>query len=107
MRNAVELYYHQHNAAYPGAKKYTDGTASPRRLSGHGVRQSADALQRGDREDQHHQDRHVQVRAVPEEGRPAQPVQRAGDHQDDIATTDISAATSSGPRLEVLREDGG
>ncbi len=27
LRNAVEMYYHQHNAAYPGAKKYTDGTA--------------------------------------------------------------------------------
>jgi prepilin-type N-terminal cleavage/methylation domain-containing protein len=26
MRNAVELYYHQHNAVYPGAKKQTDGT---------------------------------------------------------------------------------
>jgi len=27
MRNAIELYYHQHNASYPGAKKHTDGTA--------------------------------------------------------------------------------
>jgi len=27
MRNAIELYYHQHNATYPGAKKYTDGAA--------------------------------------------------------------------------------
>ncbi len=27
MRNAVELYYHQHSAVYPGAKKYTDGSA--------------------------------------------------------------------------------
>ena len=27
LRNAIELYYHQHNASYPGAKKETDGTA--------------------------------------------------------------------------------
>ena len=27
MRNAIELYYHQHSATYPGAKKHTDGTA--------------------------------------------------------------------------------
>lgn len=26
LRNSVELYYHQHNGAYPGAKKHTDGT---------------------------------------------------------------------------------
>jgi prepilin-type N-terminal cleavage/methylation domain-containing protein len=26
MRNSIELYYHQHNAVYPGAKKQTDGT---------------------------------------------------------------------------------
>jgi prepilin-type N-terminal cleavage/methylation domain-containing protein len=26
LRSAVELYYHHHNAAYPGAKKSTDGT---------------------------------------------------------------------------------
>jgi prepilin-type N-terminal cleavage/methylation domain-containing protein len=25
LRNAVELYYHQHGAVYPGAKKHTDG----------------------------------------------------------------------------------
>ena len=25
-RNSVELYYHQHNNIYPGAKKHTDGT---------------------------------------------------------------------------------
>lgn len=28
LRNAIELYYHQHNNVYPGAVK-TDGTASP------------------------------------------------------------------------------
>jgi general secretion pathway protein G len=27
MRNAIELYYHQHGAVYPGAKKQTDGSA--------------------------------------------------------------------------------
>ena len=27
LRSSVELYYHQHNGAYPGAKKTTDGTA--------------------------------------------------------------------------------
>lgn len=27
LRNAIELYYHQHNAVYPGAHKCTDGTA--------------------------------------------------------------------------------
>jgi prepilin-type N-terminal cleavage/methylation domain-containing protein len=27
LRNALELYYHQHNAFYPGARKHTDGTA--------------------------------------------------------------------------------
>lgn len=26
LRNAVELYYHQHGAVYPGAKKQTDGS---------------------------------------------------------------------------------
>jgi len=26
LRSAVELYYHQHNGAYPGAKKDTDGS---------------------------------------------------------------------------------
>jgi len=26
MRNAIELYYHQHGATYPGAKKFTDGS---------------------------------------------------------------------------------
>ncbi len=26
LRNAVELYYHQHGAIYPGAKKNTDGS---------------------------------------------------------------------------------
>jgi len=25
LRNAVELYYHQHGATYPGAKRHTDG----------------------------------------------------------------------------------
>jgi len=28
MRNAVEIYYHQHGAVYPGARKHTDGTAA-------------------------------------------------------------------------------
>ena len=28
MRNAIELYYHQHNQVYPGARK-ADGTAGP------------------------------------------------------------------------------
>ena len=28
MRNAIELYYHQHNSVYPGARK-NDGTAGP------------------------------------------------------------------------------
>lgn len=28
MRNAVELYYHQHNNRYPGAYKETDGTTA-------------------------------------------------------------------------------
>jgi prepilin-type N-terminal cleavage/methylation domain-containing protein len=27
LRNAIELYYHQHNAVYPGAVKQTDGAA--------------------------------------------------------------------------------
>ncbi len=27
MRNAIELYYHQHGAVYPGAKKITDGSS--------------------------------------------------------------------------------
>ena len=27
MRNAIEMYYHQHSATYPGAKKHTDGVA--------------------------------------------------------------------------------
>lgn len=27
LRNSIELYYHQHGATYPGAKKHTDGTA--------------------------------------------------------------------------------
>lgn len=27
LRNSIELYYHQHNGAYPGEKKHTDGTA--------------------------------------------------------------------------------
>jgi general secretion pathway protein G len=27
-RNAIELYYHQHNNAYPGATKHTDGSAT-------------------------------------------------------------------------------
>ncbi len=27
MRNAIELYYHQHGAVYPGSKKHTDGSA--------------------------------------------------------------------------------
>ena len=27
MRNAIEMYYHQHGANYPGAKKHTDGAA--------------------------------------------------------------------------------
>jgi general secretion pathway protein G len=26
LRTAIELYYHQHNGVYPGAKKETDGT---------------------------------------------------------------------------------
>ena len=28
LRNAVELYYHQHNSKYPGSTKQTDGTAT-------------------------------------------------------------------------------
>jgi hypothetical protein len=28
MRNAIELYYHQHDSKYPGATKQTDGTAT-------------------------------------------------------------------------------
>ncbi len=28
LRNAVELYYHQHDSKYPGATKHTDGTAT-------------------------------------------------------------------------------
>jgi prepilin-type N-terminal cleavage/methylation domain-containing protein len=27
LRNAVELYYHQHDSKYPGSTKHTDGTA--------------------------------------------------------------------------------
>ncbi len=28
MRNAIELYYHQHNSTFPGAVRETDGTAA-------------------------------------------------------------------------------
>jgi general secretion pathway protein G len=28
MRNAIELYYHQHNNVYPGAKHFTDGSTT-------------------------------------------------------------------------------
>ena len=28
LRNAIELYYHQHGAIYPGAKNYTTGAAA-------------------------------------------------------------------------------
>ncbi len=28
LRNAIEIYYHQHGAVYPGARKHTDGTAT-------------------------------------------------------------------------------
>lgn len=28
LRGAIELYYHQHKAVYPGAKKHTDGSAA-------------------------------------------------------------------------------
>jgi len=29
MRNAIELYYHQHNSKYPGAVDHTDGDGAP------------------------------------------------------------------------------
>ncbi len=29
MRNAVELYYHQHNSSYPGSVDHTDGSGAP------------------------------------------------------------------------------
>ncbi len=41
MRNAVELYYHQHGGVYPGAVKQTDGSA----VSSAGEAQTAFAAQ--------------------------------------------------------------
>ncbi|MBM3316416.1 MAG: type II secretion system protein [Candidatus Eisenbacteria bacterium] len=98
MRNAVELYYHQHNAVYPGAKKHTDGSnvASATEAAAAFVAQmtlysAADGTTSNTKTTTHKYGPYLK------KGLPANPFTSGqSDLLCDIATADISVAASSG-----------
>ena len=97
MRNSVELYYHQHNAAYPGARKYTDGSAA-------GTTAEADTAfikqltlySAVTGKTNNSKDTTYKYGPYLKKGVPKNPFNELATVKTDITTTDISAATSSG-----------
>jgi general secretion pathway protein G len=97
LRSAVELYYHQHNAIYPGAKKYTDGsnvgstaeadTAFVKQLSLYSAATGKTSVTKSDT---------YKYGPYLKKGLPRNPFNDLATIKTDITTTDISAATSSG-----------
>jgi prepilin-type N-terminal cleavage/methylation domain-containing protein len=97
LRNSVELYYHQHNAIYPGAKKYTDGgnvstgaeadTAFVKQMTLYSAATGKTSTSRSDT---------YKYGPYVKKGLPKNPFNDLIAVKCDITTTDISAATSSG-----------
>jgi prepilin-type N-terminal cleavage/methylation domain-containing protein len=97
LRSSVELYYHQHNAAYPGAKKCTDGsnvgttaeadTAFVKQLTFYSAATGRTNTSKTDT---------YKYGPYVKKGLPKNPFNELATIKTDITTTDISAATSSG-----------
>jgi hypothetical protein len=97
LRSSVELYYHQHNAIYPGAKKYTDGssvgttaeadTAFVKQMTLYSAATGKTAVTKTDV---------YKYGPYLKKGLPKNPFNDLTNCKTDITTTDISAATSSG-----------
>ena len=97
LRNSVELYYHQHNAIYPGAKKYTDGsnvstgaeadTSLVRQMTLYSATSGKTSTTR---------DATYKYGPYVKKGVPKNPFNDLSTVKCDIPTTDISAASSSG-----------
>ena len=97
LRNSVELYYHQHNAVYPGAKKHTDGSnvtttaeadsAFTKQLTFYSAATGKTSTTKTDV---------YKYGPYLKKGIPKNPFNDLLTVNADITTTDISAATSSG-----------
>ena len=97
LRNAVELYYHQHSAVYPGAKKETDGsdvstaaeaaTAFEKQLTLYSDASGKTATSK---------DATHKYGPYLKRGLPTNPFNSLSTVICDIATTDITTAASSG-----------
>jgi len=97
MRNSVELYYHQHNAAYPGAKKYTDGSAATTTADADTAFVNQLTLYSAvTGKTSKTKDTTYKYGPYLKKGIPKNPFNELATIKTDITTTDISAATSSG-----------